>query len=205
MSKRLFSSVSCPWIFSCPVVLEPDNNWLQSSRQDGCHPNHLEASAQDCHNFSPALTARKSAGFFWILSSCVRDALWLRDSHETPFYHRITFHLLQCETHPGRISQPALTPASSFICRATLNKVINIIVQLVVVVWLLSHIWLFATPWTVACQAPVSVGFLQARVLDWVAISFSKGIFPTQGSNPHLLRWQVDCLPLNHQGSQYKW
>ena len=26
-------------------------------------------------------------------------------------------------------------------------------------------------------------------------------IFPDQGSNPCLLHWQVDSLPLNHQGS----
>ena len=29
------------------------------------------------------------------------------------------------------------------------------------------------TPWTVACQAPLSMGFSQARILEWVAISFS--------------------------------
>ena len=28
-----------------------------------------------------------------------------------------------------------------------------------------------------------------------------QGIFPVQGSNPHLLHWQVDSLPLSHQGS----
>ena len=28
-----------------------------------------------------------------------------------------------------------------------------------------------------------------------------QGIFTTQGSNPHLLYWQVDSLPLSHQGS----
>ena len=28
-----------------------------------------------------------------------------------------------------------------------------------------------------------------------------QGIFPTQGSNPSLLHWQVDCLPLSHLGS----
>ena len=28
-----------------------------------------------------------------------------------------------------------------------------------------------------------------------------QGIFPTQGSKPHLLYWQVDSLLLNHQGS----
>ena len=27
------------------------------------------------------------------------------------------------------------------------------------------------------------------------------GIFPDQGSNPHLLHWQTDSLPLSHQGS----
>ena len=34
---------------------------------------------------------------------------------------------------------------------------------------------LFATPWTVACQAPPSIGFFQAKILEWVAISFSRG------------------------------
>ena len=32
-----------------------------------------------------------------------------------------------------------------------------------------------ATPWTVACQASSVHGILQARVLEWVAISFSRG------------------------------
>ena len=42
-------------------------------------------------------------------------------------------------------------------------------------------------------------GILQARILKWVASSFSRD-FPTQGSNLHLLRWQVDSVPLSHQG-----
>ena len=32
----------------------------------------------------------------------------------------------------------------------------------------------FATPWTVACEAPLFRGFPQARMLEWVAISFSR-------------------------------
>ena len=40
---------------------------------------------------------------------------------------------------------------------------------------LLSHVWLFATPWTTARQAPLSLGILQERILEWVAISFSRG------------------------------
>ena len=44
----------------------------------------------------------------------------------------------------------------------------------------------FVTPWTVAHQAPLSMGILQARILEWVAFPFSRGIFPTQRSNPGL-------------------
>ena len=40
---------------------------------------------------------------------------------------------------------------------------------------LLSHVQLFATPWTVAHQAPLSMRLFQARILERVAISFSRG------------------------------
>ena len=39
----------------------------------------------------------------------------------------------------------------------------------------LSRVGLFATPWTVAHQAPLSRGIFQARILEWVAIPFSSG------------------------------
>ena len=38
----------------------------------------------------------------------------------------------------------------------------------------LSFVQLFVTPWTVASQAPPSTGILQARVLEWVAMSSSR-------------------------------
>ena len=51
---------------------------------------------------------------------------------------------------------------------------------------------LFATPWTVACQTTLSVGF--PRQEYWSGLLCPPlGIFPTQGSNPrllHLLHWQ---------------
>ena len=46
-------------------------------------------------------------------------------------------------------------------------------------------------------------GILQTRILEWVAMPSSQGIFLTQGSNlslPHLLHWQAGSLPLNHLG-----
>ena len=47
---------------------------------------------------------------------------------------------------------------------------------------------------------------LQARILEWVARP-PPGIFPTQGSNPHLLcilYWQVGSLPLVPPGKTQK-
>ena len=60
-----------------------------------------------------------------------------------------------------------------------------------------------AIPWTVALQAPLSMGFLGKNT--GVGCHFLlQGIFQTQGLNLHLLwllHWQADSLPLNHLGS----
>ena len=39
----------------------------------------------------------------------------------------------------------------------------------------LSPVQLFATPQTVALQAPLSMGFLQAKILEWVTMPFYGG------------------------------
>ena len=43
-------------------------------------------------------------------------------------------------------------------------------------------------------------GIFQARVLEWIAISFSRGIFPTQESNPGLPHCRQTLYCLSHQG-----
>ena len=57
------------------------------------------------------------------------------------------------------------------------------------------------TLWTVAHQAPLFVGILWARILEWVAMPSSRGSSQPQGSNPGLAhcRWILYCL--SHQGS----
>ena len=52
------------------------------------------------------------------------------------------------------------------------------------------------------CRSPgFSVhGIFQARILDQVAISYSRDSFSTQGLNPSFLHWQVDSLPLEPHG-----
>ena len=64
-----------------------------------------------------------------------------------------------------------------------------------------SHVWLFATQWTVACQAFLSTGFSRQEWLELVAIPFSTGIFPIQGSNLSLPHCRQIVYYLNHQGS----
>ena len=77
--------------------------------------------------------------------------------------------------------------------------------------WVLSRVRLFATAWTVACHAPLSMEF--SRPEGWSAISsrgfaipchfLLPGIIPTQGPNSrlsHLLHWQANSSPLCQLG-----
>ena len=57
-----------------------------------------------------------------------------------------------------------------------------------------------ATPWTVTHQVPLVCEISQATILEWLAISFSRGIFPTQGSNLGLLHCRQILYHLGHQG-----
>ena len=44
-------------------------------------------------------------------------------------------------------------------------------------------------------------GIFQARILEWVAMASSRGIFPTQGLNPGLLHSRQILYQLSYQGS----
>ena len=70
-----------------------------------------------------------------------------------------------------------------------------------------SHVWLFATPWTVAHQAPLSMGFFQVIILEWVATLQSSQISSVQFSSvtqscPTLydpMDRSTPGLPVHHQ------
>ena len=55
-----------------------------------------------------------------------------------------------------------------------------------------------------ACSPPGSSvhGISQAKILEWVAISFFRGIFPTQGSNPGPLSYRQILYRLSPQRAQ---
>ena len=58
----------------------------------------------------------------------------------------------------------------------------------------LSRVRLFATPQTVARQAPLSMGFPRHEYWDVLP-------FPSNLHLLHLLHWQAGSLPLRHLGS----
>ena len=64
----------------------------------------------------------------------------------------------------------------------------------------LSRVRLFATPWTVAYQAPRLWDFPgKSAEVDWQFLL--QGIFPTQESNPGLSHCRQTLYCLSHQGS----
>ncbi len=69
----------------------------------------------------------------------------------------------------------------------------------IVKVKLLSRVRLFATPWTVAHQAPLSMGF--SRQEYWSGLPFpTPGDLPNPGIKPGSPAWLADPLPAEPQG-----
>ena len=63
----------------------------------------------------------------------------------------------------------------------------------------LSCVWLFVTPWTVAHQAPLSMGILQEEY--WSGLPCSPpGDLPNPGIKPRSLTLQADSLPSEPPG-----
>ena len=59
-----------------------------------------------------------------------------------------------------------------------------------------------ATPWTVPCQAPLSMGF--SRQEYWSGLPLpSPGYLPKPGLEPRSLALQTDFLPTKLQGKPY--
>ena len=63
----------------------------------------------------------------------------------------------------------------------------------------LSHVQLFVTPWTVAYQASLSMGFSRQEYWSGVPLP-SPGDLPSPGIKPGSPAFQADALPLSHQG-----
>ena len=89
--------------------------------------------------------------------------------------------ILEKHTSPDMFVLFFFFTRSSFTCIAAQGVCVCVCLSL-------SCVQIFVTPWTVACQAPFVRGILQARILEWVAILFSRG-----SSRPRN-RTQVSCI-----------
>ena len=65
----------------------------------------------------------------------------------------------------------------------------------------LSHVQLFVTPWTVAYQAPLSIGFSRQEYLSGLPFP-SPGDLPNPGIEPGSLSLQADALPSEPPGKE---
>ena len=74
-----------------------------------------------------------------------------RNPVTTICYNTISLFLCNMKTSPARLSHDTYVEGTC----------------------MLSKVWLFATPWTIACQAPCPWDS-QARILEWVAICSSR-------------------------------
>ena len=63
-----------------------------------------------------------------------------------------------------------------------------------------SCVWLSGTPWTLAYQAPFSMGFSRQEYWSWLPFP-SPGVLPNPGIKLASPALQVDSLMLSHYGS----
>ena len=86
-----------------------------------------------------------------------------------------------------------------------LDAFTNVTCEEMVCCAMLSHFscfWLFATPWAIAHQAPLSMGFSRKEYWNGLPCPLP-GDLPHPGIKPASSALQVDSLPLSHQGSQW--
>ena len=126
-----------------------------------------------------------------VASLCTYSALWDWKGHHggpvlclKPVIPPEMYEVLQSSIL-GSQSLPWISEAVSLLSHGRREK-------------LLSCVRLFATPWTVAHQAPPSMGF--SRQEYWSGVPFpSPGIFLIQGSNPDLPHFRQTLYHLRHQ------
>ena len=141
---------------------------------------------------------------------CQLSHVWLVIAHQAPlsmgFSKQEYWKGLPCpppgnRPHPGIESVSLMSPAlaggfftTNFTWEAQLMHIqiyilhmcfhvlyVNILPCAVCCAESLSHALHFVTPWSVACQGPLSLGILQARILEWVAMPSTREFLQPRG------------------------
>ena len=127
---------------------------------------------------------------FWSINNCLYLGgflgVYMCKNHWTTYLRFV--HFILCELYLSNIAHaPTEIPP-------------HVYVSLNLKVKSLSHVWLFATPWTVACQAPQSMEF--SRQEYWIGLPFPPpGDLPNPGIEPGSPALPADALPSEPPGS----
>ena len=155
--------------------------------------SHCPSFSVSSHLSSGNCSGKKALNSFWLLSF----------SHTAPPTHWETLWTLfqnMPRTHyflPFPLQWPSLKLSSVYENASPFSMQVH--------AKSLSHVRLFATLWTIAHQAPLSMGILQARILEWVAMGSSRGSsLPRNRTRIScLLLWQMGSLPLVPLGKPF--
>ena len=130
----------------------------------------------------------------------------LKNLHQ---HHSSKASILQCSAFfIVQVSNPHMTTGKTIALtrRTFVGKVLSLIFNMLsrlVIAFLARSKWVkVAQPYPTLCD-PMGYtvhGILQAGILERVAFPFSRGIFPTQGSNAGLLHCRQILYGLRHQG-----
>ena len=112
------------------------------------------------------------------------------------------FWFFGCEVYRILVTQPGIEPAPPALEGEVLttgppgNSLQLLLTPMCYVLSGFSHVQLFVTSWTVAHQAPQSIGF--SRLECWRGLPFPSGDLPNPGIELYLLcllYWQAGSLP----------
>ena len=86
----------------------------------------------------------------------------------------LDFHLLSCDSIRRMMTSKIMTPQLSMTSKTSIS---SFLIFMIIYVCNHVYVWLFVTPWTVAHQTSLSMGILQAKILEWVAMPSSRQSF----------------------------
>ena len=137
-------------------------------------PHGLEPTMFSVHEISQARILK------WVVISSSRGSSWPWDwTHISCIGRQILYHWTIFEALGKVLNLSKIIPIR-YLLTIPISKFHgaikreNVILCLMCRAYSLSLVWLFEIPWTVACQAPLSMG-LQARILERVAMPSSRG------------------------------